>query len=284
MRNCRNRVAIAQLTSTENRSDNFKRVSRIVQDSVHQDGASAVFFPECFSFIGTSSSATVAAGTSLESDVFQEYRDLAKEHKVWISYGGFPEIVPNDETRVYNTHTIIDEEGNIAANYRKIHLFDVNIPNGPIIMESKYTAPGDHLIVTQDIPVAMRLGLSVCYDLRFPEMYSLLRRNDANVILVPSAFTKPTGKAHWEVLLRSRAIETQSFVIAAAQTGQHNSKRASYGHSMVVDPWGKILMDMDPELSNTYRMVDLDMDHLNRLRKEMPVYSHRREDIYNRHW
>ena len=199
--------------------------------------------------------------------------------------------------------------------YRKIHLFDVAIPNGPILMESSYTLPGDKLVMVRNTPLG-NLGLSTCYDLRFPELYRELRRMGSEILLVPSAFTIPTGKAHWHTLLKARAIETQCYVIAAAQSGKHNEKRSSYGHSLVIDPWGKIIAEGPGADSHTDLSVsrsslsspsssssscssssvdmihgvdeegsllltaDINLDYLHQLRSKMPLENHKRYDLF----
>jgi predicted amidohydrolase len=158
---------------------------------------------------------------------------------MWLSLGGFQEKGP-DDSHQYNTHVLIDDSGEIRSSYRKIHLFDVDVPGNMVYKESRFTTAGD-TVVAVDSPFG-RLGLTVCYDLRFPELYQCLRfKHQAQVLLVPSAFTKVTGEAHWEILLRARAIETQCYVIAAAQAGKHNEKRESYGDSIIIDPWGTVI-------------------------------------------
>jgi predicted amidohydrolase len=241
-----------------------------------------IFFPECFAFMGDGKSKGNAE--SLDGDLFARYRKLAAQHNIWISYGGFPERSTNKEdvenNRGYNTHIIVNDQGEQVVTYRKVHLFDVNIPERSLrLLESETTLPGSQ-IVTCESPIGT-LGVTICYDLRFPEIYTYMALNGGvKVLLVPSAFTIPTGRAHWHVLLRSRAIENQCFVIAAAQTGVHNEKRSTYGHSLVIDPWGEILCDME-ERSNDVQIVELNMDRLETVRKEMPVLKHRRGDIYN---
>ncbi|KAF9210509.1 Nitrilase [Podila verticillata] len=180
--------------------------------------------------------------------------------------------------KLYNTHVLINHHGDIVSSYRKIHLFDVNIANGPILMESNNTVSGTQLVAPVPTP-AGRVGLGICYDLRFPEMALALRKQGAEMLTYPSAFTVKTGEAHWEVLLRSRAIETQSYVVAAAQAGKHSDKRASYGHSMIVDPWGKVLAECDGH-SEGIAVAFVDLASLTRIRAEMPVLEHRRYDIF----
>ena len=175
--------------------------------------------------------------------------------RLWLSLGGFHEVYDetskehssftpdaqsenSDIVHYFNTHILVDDHGSIVATYRKIHLFDVDVDGG--FRESKYTVPGSQVVLVKDTPFG-NIGLSTCYDMRFPELYTLYGLLGADLILVPSAFMPTTGKAHWEVLLSSRAIETQCYVAAAAQYGQHNEKRGSHGHALIADPWGKVV-------------------------------------------
>jgi len=275
-----------------------------------------------------------------------QYRALAKEHRLWISCGGFHELATDARTgapedKVFNTHLLLAPDGEIVTVYRKIHLFDVDIPNGPVLMESRSTKAGSDLAVcdtrkahkhtapatapltsatssveassSTQAPAAAAnvatnekepppwpeieeelgvvLGLTTCYDMRFPELYTLLRGKGCEAVLVPSAFTVPTGRAHWEVLLRARAIETQSFVLAAAQVGRHNEKRQSWGHAIIVDPWGVVLADaggcFDSEETSTAASYSptivtarLDLNRLREVRSKMPITTHRRADLF----
>lgn len=279
-------VAVGQLTSTGDRAQNL-RICKDLAIQAKAKGAALLCLPECFSLVGSSWRETVAAGQSLDGPIVSEMRALAKEQGLWLSLGGFPEKRPpplntesgdEENEKIYNTHLIVDGKGDIQAVYRKIHLFDVNIPNGPVLQESKYTAPGSSVVVI-DSPIG-RLGLSTCYDLRFPEMYEALVTKGAEVLLVPSAFTVPTGQAHWEILLRARAIETQCYVLASAQAGQHNEKRASYGHSLIVDPWGKVQEDAGGEASPALVMAEIDLGKLHEIRAKIPVQLHRRRDVF----
>jgi len=282
-------VAVGQLTSTGDRVQNM-RICKDLAIQAKARGAALLCLPECFSLVGSSWRETVAAGQALDGPIVTEMRALAKEQGLWLSLGGFPEKrQPSTSTKsgnegnqenekVFNTHLILDDKGDIQAVYRKIHLFDVNIPNGPVLQESKYTAPGSEVVVI-DSPIG-RLGLSTCYDLRFPEMYEALVRKGAEVLLVPSAFTVPTGQAHWEILLRARAIETQCYVLASAQAGEHNDKRASYGHSLIVDPWGKVVEDAGGEASPALVMAEIDLERVQEIRAKIPVQQHRRRDVF----
>jgi deaminated glutathione amidase len=323
------KAAVAQLTSTSDKLLNLRDIA-ICAALAKQNGATMLFLPECFGYIGSSPTETLQNAEIIERDYLNEadtlettearrsnnplitnwiksiletaegesfppyekdlfkhttegnknsisimdgLRTIAISSGLWISGGGIHEYV--DGERVYNTHVIMNNQGEVVSSYRKVHLFDVSIPDRGIdLQESKTTKPGDSWVVC-DSPLGM-LGLSTCYDMRFPEQYTHLAQNmGAQILLMPSAFTVPTGQAHWHVLLRARAIETQCYVIAAAQVGQHNPKRQSYGHAIVINPWGDIVADAGPEDSPTVVFCDIDLTLLHNVRQRMPIQSHR---------
>ena len=268
------KAAVGQMTATNDLDANFQTCSTLAKEASSQ-GCSILFLPECFAYIGIAGTDALAVMEPLDGPLMGRYRALAKDTGVWLSLGGFAETGPDADHR-YNTHVLLDSDGEIRASYRKIHLFDVDIPNGPLLMESKTASPGGSIVAAES-PVG-RLGMTVCYDLRFPELYSRLRHEmGAQVMLVPSAFTKPTGEAHWEVLLRARAIETQSYVVAAAQCGVHSDKRESYGHAIIIDPWGKVLAKLeDPDNGIGIATADIDLGYLEDVRGRIPVDKHRR--------
>lgn len=200
------KIAVAQMTSTHDIEENYRVVSNLTAEA-SAAGASLLCLPENFHFLGRNFTESLAIAEPLDGPSIRRYADLAKEHNIMLSLGGFQEKGP-DEDHLYNTHIILDSKGHIAARYRKIHLFDVDVRGGPVLMESRFTARGRGLATCTSS--AGHLGLSTCYDLRFPQMYQRLAwEMGAQTLLVPSAFTVPTGKAHWEVLLRARAIENQ---------------------------------------------------------------------------
>ncbi|PSC76452.1 nitrilase 2 [Micractinium conductrix] len=234
-----------------------------------------LFLPENVSFLGENFTESLAIAEPLHppGPTLERYCRLAAASGVWLSLGGFQEAGP-DPGHLYNTHVVISSSGEVAATYRKVHLFNVDVPGGPVLMESRFTAPGERLAVC-DSP-AGRLGLSVCYDLRFPELYQRLAFDlGAQLLLVPSAFTVATGRAHWEVLLRARAIETQCYVVAAAQAGKHNARRESYGHSLMIDPWGEVVARLEDPLATGIACADIDLEKLRSIRTRMPVAEHR---------
>lgn len=242
-------------------------------------GAVLACFPENFNFMGSGPAASLAQAEALDAEGgwVARYGAVARRHAMWLSLGGFQEAAPpaaDGSPRLYNTHVVISSEGRVVQAYRKLHLFDVELPS-VVLKESSFTSPGD-AVALADSPVG-RLGLSTCYDLRFPELYTTLRAQGARVLLVPSAFTVKTGSAHWEVLLRARAIETQCYVVAAAQTGQHNEKRSTYGHAMIIDPWGTVVAQCSDGVGPTFAVADVDADLIDTLRSNMPVAAHRRD-------
>ena len=272
------RVGAVQMCSSDDLAANLAN-ARALTDRAAHDGARLVVLPECFSFLGRKEGDKLAIAEMFDDStggdgtgpVASTLRDLASKHGIWIVGGGTPEIVPGDIRRTYNTALVVDPSGNIAARYRKIHLFDVDIPGGAVLRESDATAPGAALVVV-DIGGA-RVGVSICYDLRFPELYRrLVKEHGAEVLLVPAAFTAHTGAAHWHLLLRARAVENQAWVVAAAQHGRHNEKRESYGHSLVVDPWGTLAAEQDA--GDGVVMATLDSETVAKRRTQMPCLDH----------
>ena len=281
-------AAIVQVTCTSDKVSNFNRIKSLIEQAVSNHNASVVFLPEAFDFIGESTSETLELAEPIDGPLINQYRDLAQTLKVSLSLGGFHEAIKNDTgtvSRIKNTHLIIDgDDGTIRAKYSKCHLFDVEIPEKNLkLKESDYVIPGSDICKPVSTKIG-RIGLGICYDLRFPELSVAMARNGtsidhaADILTYPSAFTIPTGSAHWEVLLRARAIENQCYVIAAAQTGVHNKKRSSYGHSMIVDPWGSVIAQCSEGESVSSAYIDL--EYLEKVRKNMPVWSQRRNDIY----
>jgi deaminated glutathione amidase len=198
-------------------------------------------------------------------------RVAAKQHRLWLHLGSL--AVLSEDGKVANRGFVIDREGNVRARYDKIHLFDVDLPTGESWRESSTYSPGKGVVLVNGTPVG-KLGLTICYDLRFPGLFARLAEADADLISVPAAFTVPTGKAHWHVLLRARAIEAGLFVVAAAQVGRHEDGRQSFGHSLVIDPWGEVLLDMGEERGIGFAEVDL--ARISDVRSRIPALSHRR--------
>ena len=271
-------IAVCQMQSTDSKDANRDQARGLIERAKAR-GAKVVFLPECFDFVGTSKASVASAAETLQDKTIKFYSETAAAKNLWLSLGGFHEK-PNDfesDPRIYNSHILIDNKGKISAVYRKTHLFDVDIKDGVTLKENDHTRPGPCVVPPVKTP-AGNMGLAICYDLRFPELSIVLAQMGADILSFPSAFTIPTGMAHWHALLRSRAIENQCYVVAAAQVGKHNEKRASYGHALVVDPWGCVIA----ECSNKPDVVfaEIDVEYLSKVRREMPVWSHRRHDLY----
>uniref|UniRef100_A0A3B4AH14 CN hydrolase domain-containing protein n=1 Tax=Periophthalmus magnuspinnatus TaxID=409849 RepID=A0A3B4AH14_9GOBI len=275
-------AAVCQMTATPDKEANFFVCKNLVEEA-KQRGASMVFLPEGFDYIGSNQEETLSLSESLGEETVSRFTDMARKLEVWLSLGGFHERGPNWKTdrRIYNSHIIINDKGDIVTVYRKAHLFDVELlEKGVSLKESASTIPGPSLIAPVQTPIG-KVGLGICYDLRFPELSLALQRQGAEILTYPSAFTVATGIAHWEILLRARAIETQCFVLAAAQVGPHHSKRSSYGHALAVDPWGEVLGDCGGEQPGLI-MVEINLEKLENTRKNMPVQEHRRNtDFYH---
>ncbi|KAM9368293.1 deaminated glutathione amidase isoform 2-T2 [Phaethornis superciliosus] len=271
-------VAVAQVTSTPEKERNVAVCSSLVREAA-QRGAAIVFLPEGFDYIGGDTEQTLNLAEGLDGDIMGRYAQLARECGVWLSLGGFHERAQDWATtgRIYNCHVVLDPTGAMVAAYRKCHLCDVDLEGSVTMQESSFTNPGTRILPPISTP-AGKLGLSICYDLRFPELSLALRGAGAEILSFPSAFTFPTGSAHWEVLLRARAIETQCYVVAAAQTGRNHERRVSYGHSLVVDPWGAVVAQCHEGPGLCY--AEIDLQYLHRVRREIPVQNHRRHDLY----
>jgi deaminated glutathione amidase len=215
------------------------------------------------------------AGKTLRSEdqdhVLAACREAAKRNKIWLHLGSL--AVLTEGGKLANRGFVIDRDGQVRARYDKIHLFDVDLPTGESWRESNVYSPGKGVVLVNGTPVG-KLGLTICYDLRFPMLFSRIAEASADVISVPAAFTVPTGRAHWHVLLRARAIEAGLFVVAAAQVGHHEDGRNTFGHSLVVDPWGEVLLDMGEESGVGF--ADIDLKRISDVRSRIPALNHRR--------
>ncbi|SAM04088.1 hypothetical protein [Absidia glauca] len=274
-------AAVGQFCASSIIETNTIRCCDLIKKAAQQ-GAKMLFLPEAADYISETKEQAGALATTLNESAFlQGLQQTAQEEQIWVSAGVHEKCVDdeNDQQRIYNTHVVIDQTGTIVSTYRKVHLFDVDIQNGPRLMESDSTRPGTTLAPILPSPIGS-LGLQICYDLRFAELSIHQRRQGAQILTFPSAFTVKTGMAHWETLLRARAIETQCYVAAAAQVGQHNAKRTSFGHAMIIDPWGTVLARCPDTSSPSLALANIDLDYLDSIRTDMPVMTHRRNDLY----
>lgn len=268
------RVGLVQMQSTDDLAANLKAAEVLVKEAT-RSGAEWVALPEMFAYLRREGRpfphAEALEGTA--GEVLGALRRFAREGGCWLLGGTLAEAAPDG--RVYNTSLLLAPSGEIKAAYRKMHLFDVDLgaKGGQRYRESASIAPGAAEPALAHTPFGV-VGLSVCYDLRFPELYRCMSARGAQFITVPSAFAKQTGQDHWEVLLRARAIENQCFVLAPAQWGRHAPDRESYGRSMVVDPWGVVLA-VAPDRPCVV-LADLDLEHQEQVRSALPVLQHRR--------
>jgi predicted amidohydrolase len=265
-------VAVAQLSSAERVADNLEVVARLVGEAAGR-GAKLVVLPENFAFMGPDEARREHAEAvgDVAAPIQGLLSKLAKEHAVTLVGGGMPERSP-DAGVPFNTAVVFDERGSLVASYRKIHLFDVELADGTVLKESACTAPGAAPVVAK--VGGFGVGLSICYDVRFPELYRKLVDAGAEVLLVPAAFTLHTGKDHWHVLLRARAIEAQSYVAAAAQWGKHPLGRTTYGHALVADPWGTVVAECSDGIG--YAMARIEGGKLEAIRASLPSLKHRK--------
>jgi predicted amidohydrolase len=235
-------------------------------------GAEMLFTPEMSGLLDRDQQRARKNLRSEDEDlVLAACREAAKANRIWLHVGSL--AVLTDDDKVANRGFVIDREGQVRARYDKIHLFDVDLPTGESWRESNTYSPGKGVVLVNGTPVG-KLGLTICYDLRFPGLFARLAEADADLISVPAAFTVPTGKAHWHVLLRARAIEAGLFVVAAAQVGRHEDGRQTFGHSLVIDPWGEVLLDMAEERGIGF--ADIDLARISDVRSRIPALSHRR--------
>jgi len=263
--------AVVQVTSGADLEHNLSRCAALVGDAAKM-GAKLVVLPENFAFMGLKDADKRAVGEADGSGPIQDFLGAtARDLKLWIVGGTMPIRVDGDG-RVAAASLVFNDAGQRVARYDKIHLFDVNLPSGESYRESNTVAPGAEAVVAET-PFA-RIGLTVCYDLRFPHLYRALAKAGADLLVVPSAFTETTGKAHWHILLRARAIEAGLFIVAAAQVGHHEDGRNTFGHSVVIDPWGEVLLDMGEEPGVGF--ADIDLKRISDVRGRIPALNHRR--------
>ncbi|MCA7886977.1 carbon-nitrogen hydrolase family protein [Burkholderia contaminans] len=260
-------VAALQMVSTPDVARNLAEARRLIAEAAGE-GAQLVLLPEYFCFMGHRDTDKLALAEPYQDGPIQHFlADAARRHGIWVIGGTLPLKAPEPD-RVLNTTLVLDPSGNEAARYDKIHLF--NFEKGDESFDEARTIRAGDTVVAFDAPFG-RVGLSVCYDLRFPELYR--RMGDCALIVVPSAFTYTTGRAHWETLLRARAVENQCYVLAAAQGGKHENGRRTWGHSMLIDPWGEIVAVRDVGASVVLGAID--PQRIADVRQSLPAWRHR---------
>ncbi len=262
------------MTSLPDLNKNLAQAEELIQLATNR-GAELICLPENFAFLGDEEAKVLLAKKIAETSQ-QFLVTMAQRYQVTILGGGFPvpaEDGANGTTgKMFNTALLVGPEGEELSRYRKMHLFDVDLPDGNTYRESETIVAGSEPPQVYHSEKLGNLGLSVCYDVRFPELYRYLAKNGANVLFVPAAFTAYTGKDHWQVLLQARAIENTCYVIAAAQAGKHNPRRHSHGHAMIVDPWGVVLADAGDQIG--LAIAEINPSRLEQVRTQMPSLKH----------
>lgn len=266
------RVTVVQMNSRDDKAANLERARTLLEAAIARERPDLVALPETFAMIGGSREARLAsAETFPDGEACGMLREIARRHGVFVHGGSMFERTPEG---LFNSTIVFDRQGREIARYRKIHLFDVVTPDGRVYRESETFARGREIVTFE--ADGLRVGLSICYDLRFGELYRRLAEAGAEVLMVPAAFTLQTGKDHWEVLLRARAVETQCYVVAPAQWGPFpavGEERWNYGHAMIVGPWGHVLAQVQD--GEGFATAELDKDYLRRIRRDLPVGAHR---------
>jgi predicted amidohydrolase len=265
------RIALFQSTTGIDPEANARALEHAIAKAA-EGGAEILFTPEMSGLLDRDSArAAKSLRTEDEDRVLAAVREAARSHGIWLHLGSLAVLV--EDGKVANRGFVIDREGQVRARYDKLHLFDVDLPTGESWRESNVYSAGKGVVLVNGTPVG-KLGLTICYDLRFPGLFAGLAESGADIIAVPAAFTVPTGKAHWHILLRARAIEAGLFVVAAAQVGRHEDGRQTFGHSLVVDPWGEVLLDMGDERGVAF--ADIDLKRISDVRGRIPALNHRR--------
>lgn len=266
------RIALLQMTSGIDPADNANVIAGAIADAA-SDGAAILFTPEMSGLLDRDRKRAAASIVAEDRTVpLQKARHAAARSGIWVAIGSL--AVDTGAGRWANRAFVIGPDGEVKARYDKIHMFDVDLANGESWRESNAYAQGNEVVTVDDTPVG-RLGLTICYDLRFPALFEALGNRNCDVIAIPAAFTVPTGQAHWHILQRARAIEASAFVVAAAQVGEHADGRRTYGHSLVIDPWGEVLLDMGGTEAGL-GFAEIDMGRINEVRAQVPSLANRR--------
>jgi deaminated glutathione amidase len=268
------KVSLIQMNSVSDKAANLAQAKKLIERAVAEERPDWVLLPEVFDWMGGTSAEKLAiAEPATGGPAYETLRALARDNRIWVHGGSFFERVPG-EHRAHNTTVVFDRDGREVARYRKIHMFDITAPDGTQYRESASFKPGD-AVATYDCE-GLTVGCSICYDLRFPYVFQALAEKGAEMIALPAAFTLQTGKDHWEVLCRARAIETETYFCAPAQTGAHvvgNEMRQTYGHSLIVDPWGHVTAKASDGVGIVSTRIDRNL--VKKVRSQIPVAQHK---------
>ncbi len=266
------KVSLVQLNSRDDKAANLSAAETAIRNAVATDAPRLVVLPECYDYLGgTEDGAFAAAETFPDGESYRLMQRLARELDIYVHAGS---VMERDGESTYNSTVVFDPKGGEIARYRKIHLFDIDAPDGKSYKESRLYRAGDCCVTY--LLDGVRVGCSTCYDIRFPELYQQLVKAGAEIVAIPSAFTLQTGKDHWEILCRSRAIETQTYVLAAGMYGpylDHGEERVKYGNSMIVGPWGTVIARAEDRVGHI--TGSLDLNYVRRVREMIPVQQHR---------
>ncbi len=274
--NCK--IAVVQMNSNHLVDENFQQLTHLVEQDFASDQTSfdLLMLPENFAHMPRNEQERTSCAEQIGEGPIQSFlQALAQKYQCWIIAGSVPILVDvtDSESKIFQACLVYDEQGKLRHRYDKIHLFDVTLPNGEVYEESRYIEFGD---IKQD-PTVMtpwgRIGLSICYDVRFPEFYRAMT-DDVFLVSVPAAFAEKSGEAHWEILLKARAVENLVYVAAAAQTGHHSNGRATWGHSMVIDPWGKVISQLENE--QKIILTNINLEYIEKVRQQFPCLHHKR--------
>lgn len=264
-------AAAIQMTSQPDLDKNLKQAEDLIELAARQ-GAELVGLPENFAFLGLESD-KVAIASEIDSKSEKFLITMAQKFQITLLGGGYPVPVADNPSKAYNTALMVAPNGQEVAKYQKVHLFDVDVPDGNTYQESSTVMAGNSFPPIYTSDTLGNIGLSICYDVRFPELYRYLSQNGAEIIFIPAAFTAFTGKDHWQVLLQARAIENTCYVIAPAQTGNHYARRYTHGHAMIIDPWGVVLADAGEKQG--VAIAEISPTRLKQVRQQMPSLQHR---------
>lgn len=269
------KISLIQTSPQTDKSENLRITKGLMEDAVRTDSPDLIVLPEYFEYYGgTAEEKLAAAENTPDGPAYKMAQDFAREHKVFVHAGTLMEKVPN-EKRIYNSTFVFNRDGKEIAHYRKIHMFDIVGPDGTAYKESATVKPGENIVV-YDLD-GFKIGCAICYDIRFAELYLELEKAGVDVIVLPAAFTLQTGKDHWEVLARARAIETQTYFAACGQTGStvvNGDRRHTYGHSLVCDPWGHVVARASDGVG--FVTARIERAQIERVRALIPMVSHRR--------